>query len=355
MSEFSAPSDSLTTTGTVPATPTSLAVARTVDATETSLTLTWTAPTDGDSYTGVEIAYGTVNANPPAGDDRIERSESQGTTFVHAGRASGTTYYYAIRAVHSALNIGPSLWSTPTVIQSTTGTTASPTTPSQITGTPNNNDTGQEISSVVVTWVPASDNATYYGLQRCSGADCTFGANDTFNILAASTAADGLAAGTITYTDYSVTDDQTANSIYRYKVIAGNTNGEASIISANVTVEPKVTPLIQPTVDASYCADPLGAVPTAALQVKWINGGDQVGIVSRDIERAQSGDFSVVHTISSGFTGTSWTDYTVVLGVSYRYRVVAKFGTTGENTGDFTSAEAATKIPVDPDCTGGGI
>jgi fibronectin type 3 domain-containing protein len=320
---------SSTTTGSPPGVPGSFTATKNGGSPTSQIDLAW-ADVSGEQ--GYEIqrksgggSFSTINT--PAAD---------ATSYNDTGLTAGTTYTYRIRATHSTN--GDSDWSSE-ASDTTDGAPSAPADPSGLSAAGDDADlNGVERSAVDLSWTDNANNEDNYEIERCTGASCTGWA-----------ALVTLGANVTSYTDNTVTDAQAANTIYRYRVRATNATGNSNwITSGDVTVEPKVTPLIGTTVDSSYCD---GAVPVPSLTVHWTNGGDQTGIEERKIYRSLNGaGYVLVKTFTSSFGSTEWADTGVSFGNSYRYRVEDDYGTTGENTGVFASGNSTVKSPVDPDC-----
>ncbi|MFG2078717.1 LamG-like jellyroll fold domain-containing protein [Nonomuraea maritima] len=69
-----------------------------------SASLTWTAATDNVGVTGYMIHRSTTPGFTPSGTNQV--GSAQGTSFLDSGLAAGT-YYYKVRAIDAAGNIGP--------------------------------------------------------------------------------------------------------------------------------------------------------------------------------------------------------------------------------------------------------
>ena len=294
--------------------------------------LSYTEVTGETSY---EIQRKVASASdwPPLDEIDITRtSDSHDTVFTDTGLASGETFKYRVRAVNST---GPSAWTESSNV-STSGSTANPADPTSFTATPDGSDTdGTEMSAVALAWTDNATNETGYEIERCTGASCS-----SFSSLVS------LAAGSTSFRDDTVTDNATAVTKYRYRVRAVNASDESNwVTTSDIDVEPQATPSSVTVSDTSACVSDV-AVPK--VRVSW-SDGDTTGLVDRVILRSQDGvNYSEV---TDNPTSTSYHDDTTVsFGNSYTYKVTYKFGTTGENTGDFTSSASSSITPVDPNC-----
>jgi len=318
--------DSETTIGSPPSTPGSFTATKNVGTPTTIIDLAWGNVTGEDGFLlQRKSGAGSFADIATKGVDVLSHSDT--------GLTPGTTYTYRVKATN-ATN-GDSSYSTEDS-DTTDGVATVPADPTSLAATGDDSDlSGVEKSAVDLTWTDNADNEDNYEIERCSGASCT-----TWAALVT------LGSDVEAYTDSTVTDDSTANTIYRYRVRATNTTGDSAwVTSGDVTVEPRCTPSNVVAADSSFCTGPTAE---AQLSVTW-DEGDVTGIVTRTVERSVGGGaFSTLTT--SPDTSTSHDDDTVSFGSSYRYRIKYSFGASGENTGDFTSSNSATKSPVDPAC-----
>lgn len=317
-----------TTIGSPPSDPTSLTATKNVGTPTTIIDLAWTDNASNEEFYLVQRksgagSFATITSSVAA----------DSTSYQDTGLTPGTTYTYRVKATN-ATN-GDSGYSNE-ASDTTDGVASVPADPSGLSATGDDSDlTGLEKSAVDISWTDNADNEDNYEIERCAGASCTSWA-----------ALVTLASDVEDYTDATVNDNDTANTIYRYRVRATNVTGNSAwITSGDVTVEPRCTPSNVSAADSSSCTGPTA---NPELTVTW-DQGDVTGIVTRTVERSVGGgSFSTLTT--SPDTSTSHVDDTVSFGSSYRYRIKYSFGTTGENTGDFTSSNSSAKSPVDPDC-----
>lgn len=308
----------------------------------TGLTATNVAPTDSQidlswnnltGETGYEIhrrvENGTYSGTP------VATNPADDNTYSDTGLASGTTYYYKVRA-YNATGAGPY---SDEATASTTGSPPAPADPSGFTAVADNNDlNGIEVNAIDLAWTDNALNETGYEIERAAGFNST-------NWIALIT----LPADTESYRDETVSP----STYYSYRVRAVNTGGQSNwVTTTNTLVEPNVTAHSIVATDASYCTGGTPSVAVPRLLVSWTNGGDGDDHVTRTLQRKAGG----AGTWSDYVTGLTYAaqnyyDTGVSFGTAYRYRVVDDFGSTGENTGTFTSAESAAESPVDPDCS----
>lgn len=258
------------------------------------------------------------------------------TSYQDTGLDGNTTYYYRVRAKH-ATN-GDSDWSNEDNA-TTSGSETAPADPTNLVATPDDNDlNGNEVAAVDLTWDDNATNEDEYQVERCTGTSCT-----SWALVAT------LPANTVSYRD-NVSDDPTANTIYRYRVRAANTTADPDLFSnyvtsSDVTVEPRAAASSVTAADQSFCS---GSTPTPRIYISWSNG-DVTGLETRKVERSVNGGAWTTLTTTPD-SSVDHTDDTVEFGKNYRYRIVHDFGSTGENTGTFTSTESNTINPAEPDC-----
>ena len=263
---------------------------------------------------------------------QVATPSANATSHADGSLTAGTTYIYQIKSVNGGVS---SAWVGPQSA-TTDGAASAPTAPSSLAGVGDNSDlSGTEVAAVDLTWTDNSTNEEDFEIERCTGAGCS-----SYAALVT------VPAGTTSYRDTSVTDSATAVTKYRYRVRATNSTGNSAYsTTADIDVEPQCTPSSLVVTDQSACD---GIVATPKVRVAW-SDGDTTGLSDRVILRSQDGvNYSEV---TDNPTSTSYHDDTTVsFGNSYTYKVTYKFGTTGENTGDFTSSASSSISPVDPNC-----
>lgn len=314
--------DNATTLGAPPTAPTMTSVIKDAGSPTDTIDIIWVDNSSDEE--GFEIQRDSGGGFVVVDDTLVAGTQA----FEDTGLSAGTNYAYRVRALH-ATN-GDSVWSA-TANDTTDGAASAPTAPSNIVGVPNDSDLGGvEVSEVNVSWDDNSDDEDTFHLERCTGASCS-----SFIPIAT------LGAGVTSYVDSGVTDNATAATIYRYRILARNGTGDSAYAtSADISVEPQVTPSSVVTTDTGHCELPDEFIAVPALTATW-NQGDVTGLVSRTVQRSQdSGStWSTVVVISSSPAATtSYQDLTVNPGTFYSYRVIDDHGSSGENTGTFTSS-----------------
>jgi fibronectin type 3 domain-containing protein len=252
-----------------------------------SVSLQWTAPTNtgGSSITGYNIYRSTTS-----GAEALVQSGVTGTSYTDSGLANGTTYYYKVAAVNS---VGTGALSGEA---SATPAATKPGPPTGLQATAGN-------GSVALAWSaptntggsPISSYTIYRGTS--SGQETVLKAGVT---------------GT-SYTDTGLVNGTT----YYYEVTATNGIGEGAA-SSEVSATPATTPgaptLNQPTTG------------TGSVSLSWTpptsTGGSN--ITGYNIYRGTSSGGETL--LTSGVSGTSYTDSSVVGGTTYYYEVVAVNG-----------------------------
>jgi subtilisin family serine protease len=184
--------DAIVTTQAVagPATPTGLT---TSSITATSITVGWSAVTGATNYT---LQWATSSSGP-----WTTLATQTGRSYRHAGRTSGTTYYYQVRANSSA---GSSAYSAPV---SATTLVAAPTAPSNVAAS-------RSGSTVTVTWRDRSTNETGFDIGRQTRVNNVWSATVVVGSVAANTTRFSQAPGTGVYRYYVRSKNATVTSAW---------------------------------------------------------------------------------------------------------------------------------------------
>lgn len=194
-----------------------------------------------------------------------------------------------------------------------------PNAPSDLVATP------VSVSRIDLSWVDNSDNETGFSIQRCTGNACSgFVEIDT------------VAAGVTTYQNTGLT----ASTIYRYRVIAQNAEGD-SFPSGTVTAA-TLAPALNPPVAPSN--------PTATA-----NGQNQVTLTWQDNSNNED-NFSIERCTGSGCTGfsvlaspaadaQSYVDTGLTAGTTYRYRIRAQ---NADGNSAYTAIVTVTTAAIPP-------
>lgn len=144
------------TTVTVPAAPTNLSAP---SVTATSVNLAWVDNASNETGFRIERCTGSGCT----GFVEITTVGANIGTYQDAGRASGTTYTYRVRAYNTAGNSDYS-----NAVAATTQTVVTvPPAPSNLTATPFSN------SRIDLSWTDNSTNETGFRVEQCVGASCT--------------------------------------------------------------------------------------------------------------------------------------------------------------------------------------
>jgi len=326
---YSNESCAVTPEGLAPNAPSNLVAVKNPGSPSDTIDLTWTDnASDEDSF--------EIHRRTSGGFTQIGTAAQDATSFQDTPVSAGTTYTYKVRAINSN---GASAFSNEDAA-TTDGAPSPPADPTNLIVTPDNADLGGlETSAVDLSWTDNANNEDNYIVERCQGVGCTSWAQIA-----------SLPAGTNSYRDVGVVDNETQDTIYRYRVKATNGQGDSAYVtSADITVEPQCTPSGVVASDSSFCNTNI-AVPR--LSVSW-SFGDTNGMVSVKVERSKNAAafVTILEDTTNPEIRTSFSDTSVSFGDNYRYRIIANFGSTGENTGEFTSSPTGSVTPIDPDCS----
>jgi titin len=242
------------------------------------------------SSSQINLAWTDASANETG--FRIERS-TNGTSFTqiattgantatysNTGLTGATLYYYRVRATNTA---GDSAFSN---TASATTLVSIPAAPKALTITAS--------SQINLAWTDASTNETGFRIERSTD-------GTSFTQLTTT------GANTTTYTNSGLTE----GTLYYYRVRATNTAGNSAYSN---TVSATTTISIPPPSDLT------AAVTSNGIVLTWLDKtSNESGFY---IERA-SGTTSFTRIATVGANATSFTNSSVVIGVTYRYRVQA--------------------------------
>ncbi len=179
--------------GSIPETPSGLTVE---SSSYNTISLQWSD--DSNNETGFEIFRSETEDGPYV---TIATIDSSKTSFTDSALAASTEYFYKVRAIGES---GESDYSN-TVNATTAALPNTPIAPTQVTGTPGDNNT------VAISWLDNANNETKYIIYRST--DST----------------DFTAIGEVPANSNSFTDtDATAPNIYYYYVVGENNNGAGS-------------------------------------------------------------------------------------------------------------------------------
>ena len=278
-----------------------------------------TPPADPDGLTATETGHTSIelswadNANDEDNYE-VERSPDGSTNwsvittlganannYSDTELATGTTYFYQVRASNAAGNSGYS-----NLASATTTTPVAPTQPGNVTATA----AGQ--SQVNLTWTDA-ENESWYEVQRRTDA------------VAYATIAT-LGAGTTSYSDTGLTDDTT----YYYTVVAGNDYYQTPSNEVSATTEPvpaQAYAFAESTAQGSSSGNldatmaeggsteqiteaviGRGKNARSGLEHTWqvgpVNGGAQVTLHFTGSESSSDDDFEIHYSIDGGASYT---------------------------------------------------
>src|SRR5439155_493520 len=181
-----------------------------------------------------------------------------GTSYSDTGLAPSTTYFYRVRAVDAAGNVGAA---SPVASAATPADTTPPSAPAALTAT-----ASTSAYSIALAWPAATDDVgvTGYRMERCLGPECA-----TFTQVA-------TPPGT-TYSDTGLAP----STSYSYQVKAVDAAGNVSTASATATAS-------TPT-DTTPPSAPMGLTATAAsatqITLSWTASTDDVGVTGYRVER----------------------------------------------------------------------
>ena len=256
----------------------------------TRIDLSWTASTDNEAVTGYDIYRGGV----------FLVSVGNVTSFSDTTVINGTLYSYEVKAFDAPGN------------RSGFSNTASATTPDTQDPLPPSNLVATAVSGtrINLTWTAGSDNVgvTNYEIYRGGSLLTTVG-------------------NVTSYSDLTVINGTT----YSYQLRAKDAAGHLSIFSNTATA---TTPDTQDPLPPSNL---VATVVTATrVDLTWTAGSDNVGVTNYEIVRGGI-------TITTVGNVTSYSDTSVLAGVTYSYQVRAKDAvghlSTPSNTATATTSD----------------
>jgi titin len=294
---------SITTPLSKPNAPTGLIVTST---TSTSIVLSWAD--NATDETGYLVERAPDNAGVAGTFAQISSRSANTTTYTNTGLASGTTYWYRVRAA------GPTNSDYSNIVSGTT-LAAIPAAPSNLVATA---AVGHEID---LSWTDNSNNETSFTLQR---------APDNNGVAGGYAAVATLAANTTTYANVKVA----ANTKYWYRLRATSAGGNSAWVVTSVTSLAEA-PLAPTALTATRTTSAL----TATLS--WTdNSNDETGFL---IEQAPDnggapGTYAQVGTVAANvktYTASGLTGAT-----TYWFRVASynAYGTSYANGASVTTA-----------------
>jgi chitodextrinase len=290
----------LTTTGgtympdtTAPSVPTGLNVTGTTGST---ISLAWTASTDNVGVTGYNIYR-----------DGSKVGSSTATSFTDTGLVQGATHSYQVTAFDAAGNESAKS----TAVNGTVPDTTPPIVPTGLAAQ------ATAYNAVKLTWNATTDTGgsglAGYRIYR----------NGSSTMLAS------VAAGTLTYTDSTVSGSTT----YTYTVSAydgaGNESAQSSSVSVTTPAPPDTTPPSTPTGLQST------AVNLQSITLSWTASTDNVAVAGYQVYRNG--------VLVGSPTATTYTDTGLSTGTAYQYTVKAI-----DTSGNLSAAAAlsVTTLPL---------
>jgi fibronectin type 3 domain-containing protein len=292
------------TPATVPGAPQNLVAV----AGNASVSLSWTAPA---SNGGAAVTSYNVLRSTTSGAETLLSAGVVGTSFTDTGLSNGSTYFYKVAAVNS---VGPG----PVSGEASATPTAAPTVPSA----PQNLVAVAGNASVALSWsAPASNGGA---------------AVSSYNVWrSTSSGGEGLLSSGVVGTSFS--DGSALNGItYFYKVAAVNSVGPGPLSN-----EASATPATVPSAPQNLTATGGNASVALSWSAPASNGGATVS--SYNVLRSTTSGAET--TLSTGVSGTSFSDTTVSNGSTYYYEVRA---VNSAGQGAVSNEASATPAPTVP-------
>lgn len=246
-----------------------------------------------DNETGFEIQRCDLLSCPNDAAFTFSTTVPAGTTtYSNTGLAVDGTYTYRIRATN---NVAPSSFS-----GTATANTLRPAAPSTLAATT------MSATRIDLVWSDLATTETGYSIERCAGQGCSTFAEVGTGV-----------ANAQSFSDLTVV----AETFYSYRVRATNIAGASN---------PSNTALANtraPGVPGSFAAT---VVSDTRVDLSWADTtAAETGFQVERCEGVGCTVFGALQTVAAGSTG--YTDNTVVVGTSYRYRVRAT-GVAGNST-----------------------
>jgi titin len=286
------------TTPSIPSSPSGLIA---TSASTTSINLAWN---DGSTNeTGFQIERSLTAGS---GFSLITTTVANAISYSNTGLASGTMFYYRIRAVNA---VGESAYTS--VVNATTQL-STPSAPSGLIAT------AASPSSINLNWTDASSNETGFQIERSLSSESGFALITT------------ASANAVAHSDGSLT----ANTTYYYRMRSINANGNSgytSIVSATTLI----------AVPAAPTALIASAMSSTSINLSWTDNSSNE--TEFEIERSEtSGNgFALVGTSEANVL--VYVDSTLISGITYYYRVRA---TNSGGASNYTTEVNATTLPL---------
>lgn len=301
-SEFSAEAFGTPTDTQPPAAPQNL----TATSGDAQVALNWTANTEPDV-----AGYNVYSGDTSGGPYTLIAALGNVTTFTDTGLTNGTTLYYVVTAVDTASTPNESAYSNQA--SGMPGDTQSPAIPTGLSAVAGN-------QQVTLAWSPNSDSdLASYNVYRRSG-------GGTYSLIASV-----ATSPSPTYLDSGLSNGTTYEYVISAVDIAGNESGQSDPASA--------TPR-----DAVAPSAPTGLTATAdsgQIALDWNDNGEP-DLAGYNVYRSPTSGSGYTQLNGSLVTSSSFTDTTVVGGVTYFY-VVTGVDTSENESG--SSNEASASLP----------
>ena len=270
----------------VPAIPANL----TATAGDTQVTLSWEA---ADRATSYNIYRATANGLLT----RIARNMTIfEAPYTDTGLANDTTYRYIVRGY----NIGGESGASNEVTATPTAPTDPPAAPANVTATATAATVIGESAQVALSWDEVA-TATEYRIYRAVTGATLARIDDSV---------------TITDTTYTDSTGLVNGTAYRYVIRAVNRHGEGA--GSTVTATPTST-ATRPTVPANFSGTARLNAGNASVTLTWdaVTGASEYYVYRSD---TATGTLTRIAT-TVRITGTTYTDFLLAGGTSYRYAV----------------------------------
>jgi len=281
------------------------------------INLLWTDASDNETGFAIERCAGSGCA----GFSEIFRTGSDATAYNNAGLAAQTVYRYRVLAFNAA---GNSKYSN---IAETTTPAAPPPPPVPPAAPGNLTSSAVSYSQINLSWSDNSTNESGFAIERCADSGCA-AFSEIFR----------TGPNVTAYSDSGLT----AQTVYRYRVLAFNAVGNSaySNIAETTTPAEPPPPPVPPAAPGNLISS---AASYSQINLSWSdNSSDENGFA---IERCtDSGCAAFSEIFRTGPNGTAYSDSGLTAQTVYRYRVLA-FNAVGNSA---YSSIAETTTPAEP-------
>jgi fibronectin type 3 domain-containing protein len=282
----------------LPAAPTSLSAP---SSSLNSINLTWNDASTNETGFRIErsLSSGT-------GYSLVTTTAANATSFTDTGLSSGTKYYYRVNAINAG---GQSDYS-----NEVNATTLSiPTVPNNLIAT------STSATSINLTWTDASTNETGFQVERSTTSGTGFTLISTTSANAAS----------------FIDNGRQPSTTYYYRVRAVNASGNSAYTS-----EVSATTLV--TIPSTPAGLSAVASSSSTISIQWSDNSSNE--VEFEIERSERSGSGFVLIGTSPANATTFSDSSLISGMTYYYRVRA---TNGGGSSAYTSEANATTLPIE--------